>query len=60
METGSLLLEEIIFFRLYLSDDRGSYPGGGWEFFLSTQRPDRLWVPISHLFNGYRGLFPWK
>jgi hypothetical protein len=24
-------------------NDRGSIPGGGWEFFSSTQGPDRLW-----------------
>jgi hypothetical protein len=30
----------------------GSIPGGGWEFFSSPLRPERLWVPPSLLFNG--------
>jgi hypothetical protein len=41
------------------SDDQGSIPGGGWEFFSSTPWPERFWVPLSLLSNGYRGLFPW-
>jgi len=27
------------------------------EFFFSTSRPDRLWIPTSLLYNGNRGLF---
>jgi hypothetical protein len=38
---------------------RCSIPGGGWEFFSSTPRPERLWCPPSLLTNGYQGLFPW-
>jgi len=33
-------------------------PGGGWEFFSSTARPDRLWDPPSLLSNSYWGLVP--
>jgi hypothetical protein len=36
----------------------GSIPGGGWEFFSSPLRPERLWVPPSLLSSGYQGLFP--
>jgi hypothetical protein len=43
----------------YRLDDRGSNPGGGWEFFFSTPRPDRFWSLPSFLSNGYEGLFPW-
>jgi hypothetical protein len=42
----------------YGLDDWGSNPGGGWEFFFSTLRPDRFWGPLSLLSNGYQGLFP--
>jgi hypothetical protein len=46
----------------YRLDDRGSrvrFPGGGgWEFFSSPPRPERLWSPPSLLSNGYQGLFP--
>jgi hypothetical protein len=38
---------------------RGSIPGGGWEFFSSPPRPERLWGPASLLSNGYQGLFLW-
>jgi len=41
------------------SNDRGSIPGGGWEFFSSIPRPDRLWGPLSLLSNGYRRIIPW-
>jgi len=40
------------------SDDRGSNPGGGWEFFSSTPCPDLLWGPQILLPSGYRGSFP--
>jgi hypothetical protein len=39
-------------------DDRGSIPGGGWEFLSSPTRPDRLWGPPNLLSNGYRERFP--
>jgi hypothetical protein len=31
----------------------------GLEFFSSSPRQDRLWVPPSLLSNGYQRLFPW-
>jgi hypothetical protein len=34
-------------------------PGGGWAFFSSPLRPERLWGPPSLLSNAYQGLFPW-
>jgi hypothetical protein len=37
------------------SDDRGSIPGGGWEFFSSTPCTDQLWCSPSLLSNGYPG-----
>jgi hypothetical protein len=43
----------------YRLDDRGSIPGGGWEFFSSTPCPDRFWGPPSLISNGYRGLSHW-
>jgi hypothetical protein len=43
----------------YGLDDRGSIPGGCWEFFSKPPRPERLWGPESLLSNGYQGLFPW-
>jgi len=36
-----------------------SIPVGGWEFFSSPPRPERLWGPSSLLSNAYRTLFPW-
>jgi hypothetical protein len=30
-------------------------PGGGWVFFSSPPRPDRLWGPPSFLYNRYGG-----
>jgi hypothetical protein len=43
----------------YGLDDRGSIPGGGWQFFSSTLCPDRLLGPPSLLSKGYQGVFPW-
>jgi hypothetical protein len=37
----------------------GTIPSGGWEFFSSPPRPERLWGPPSLLSNGYQVLFPW-
>jgi hypothetical protein len=37
------------------SDDQGSIPGVGWEFFSSTPCPNRLWDPPSFQSNGYGG-----
>jgi hypothetical protein len=31
----------------------------GLEIFSSPPRPERLWGPLSLLYNGYQGLFPW-
>jgi hypothetical protein len=42
----------------YGLDDRGSIPGGGWEFFSSPPLPERLWGPPSLLSNVYQSLFP--
>jgi hypothetical protein len=44
--------------RAWRSDDRGSIPGGRWEFLSSTPCPDRLWRSTSLLSNGYRGFYP--
>jgi hypothetical protein len=35
----------------------GSISGGGWEFFSSPPRPERLWGPLSLLSNGHHGSF---
>jgi hypothetical protein len=35
------------------------FPTGGWEFFSSPPRPERLWAPPSLLPNGHQGLCPW-
>jgi hypothetical protein len=43
----------------YGLDDRGSIPGGGWEFFFSQPLPEWLWGPPSLLSNEYYGLFLW-
>jgi hypothetical protein len=37
---------------------RVQFPGGGWEFFSSPLRPERLWGPASLLSNVYQGSFP--
>jgi len=37
----------------YGLDDRVSISGGGWEFFSSTPRSDRLWGPPKLPANGY-------
>jgi hypothetical protein len=38
---------------------RVRFPAGGWEFFFSPPRPERLWGPPSLVSNGYQGLsFP--
>jgi hypothetical protein len=42
----------------YGLDDRGSIPGGGWEYFSSPPRPERPWSPPSLLSSEYQGLFP--
>jgi hypothetical protein len=42
----------------YGLDDRGSggsFPEGGWKFFSSPPRPERLWGPLSLLSSGYWG-----
>jgi hypothetical protein len=39
---------------------RLSFPGGGWEFFSSPPRPERLWVPPNLLSTGYQEFFPWE
>jgi len=44
----------------YGLDDRGSIPGGCWEFFPKPPRPERLWGPPNLLSNGYQGFFPWR
>jgi len=36
----------------------GSSPGRGWEFFSPQPRPDRLWSPPRHLYNGYQSSLP--
>jgi len=46
--------------RARRSVHRGSAPGGGWEFFSSTQRPHWLWAPFSLLSNVCREFFPWE
>jgi hypothetical protein len=39
-------------------DGRSSIAGRAWDFFSTSQRPDLLWDPFSHLSNRYRWLFP--
>jgi len=36
-------------------DERVSIPDRGWEFFFSPLRPDRLWDPRRHVYNGTPG-----
>jgi hypothetical protein len=54
-----ILLSKIIPVGIALGyglDDRGSrvrFLVGGWEFFSSSSRPERLWGPPSLLSNGY-------
>jgi hypothetical protein len=43
---------------VYGLDNWGLIPGRGREFFSSPPHPDQLWGPLSHLSNGYWGLFP--
>jgi hypothetical protein len=45
----------------YRLDDRmiGFRIPTGAGNFLSTPRPDWLWIPPSLLSNGYQGFFPW-
>jgi hypothetical protein len=45
--------------RTGLWGSRVRFAAGGWEFFSSPPRPERLWSPHSLLYNGYEELFPW-
>ena len=37
----------------------GSNPGSGKKFSSSPKRPDPLWGPLSLIFSGYVGSYPW-
>jgi hypothetical protein len=41
-------------------DSRGQIPSRSKRFFSSPQHPDRLWVPLIVLSNGYQGLLFWE
>jgi hypothetical protein len=38
--------------------ERFSIPESVGGFFVCPLRPDRLWVPRSLLYSGYKGFFP--
>jgi len=42
----------------YVLDDQVSIPDRGGEFFSPPPRPNRLWRPPSHPFDGHWGPFP--
>ena len=52
VENGLISLREEL--TCFYSKNRSSIPGRGKCFFSFPKRPDRLWGPLSLLFNGYR------